>query len=447
VFAVREFFRRAGGLRLAGGACLLTALAAAVALPFFSRGLNPPTDPGDSLLLLYTNDTDGFLQSCGCTGGQVGGLAKRATVIKQLRAAAAGPVLLLDGGNLAPDLSRAEAVVQALRLLHCQAVGLGEREVRLGQDFLDLAGQHDLPLTAFPVPPEGSSRVQPFLLLPAGPRTVAVLSLGPTLPAEGLPALAATLRQVRTQARWTVVLSQLDGAEEARLLEAPDLAGLVDLVIGLRGSPHRELQHRRGVVLVPAAHKGEVGVVEAAWDGAAAPRVSHRLEVVSDRLAPDPAIHAAVSAYYAREKRRLQEASKASGAARAPYEASARCAECHPAETAVWAKSKHHQAVRTLQEKDRLVGECLRCHSEAFRRTQRFSPQQPLAFDGVHCAACHSDGSLHAALRTKESIARRVEEKTCRGCHDPENDPQFDYKIRLEEIRHWNSSAKGGTER
>lgn len=109
-------------------------------------------------------------------------------------------------------------------------------------------------------------------------------------------------------------------------------------------------------------------------------------------------------------------------------------------------KSKHHQAVRTLQEKDRLVSECLRCHSEAFRRTQRFSPAQPLAFDGVHCAACHGDGALHAALRTRDSIARRVEEKTCRACHDPENDPTFDYEACLEKIRHWKAGVKEGSQ-
>jgi hypothetical protein len=99
--------------------------------------------------LLLTADTNGYLQSYGCTSGQAGGLAKRATRIRQLRKDGV-PTVFVDCGNLAVELPRAEVVVDTLRLMRCDAVGAGELELQLGKPFFELARSRNLPALCWP---------------------------------------------------------------------------------------------------------------------------------------------------------------------------------------------------------------------------------------------------------------------------------------------------------
>jgi hypothetical protein len=234
-------------------------------------------------------------------------------------------------------------------------------------------------------------------------------------------------------------MSPLSHAAEKQLVHDTKLTGFVDLWIGMRGAPDRKLIVHDGITFVPATQKGEVGVVDVTWDEDGHPSMAQRLEVVSDQLPADTHVQEAVSAYYARESRRLQEASlqRQIDWRQAGFESSQRCAECHSAQMRQWSQSKHRQAAETLRAKDRLVAECLRCHSEWYRRTNTFQAEQSLAWGGVECSTCHGPGVVHSALRDKESIIRKVDEKTCRQCHDPQNDPKFDFQSYLEKIRHW----------
>jgi len=52
----------------------------------------------------------------------------------------------------------------------------------------------------------------------------------------------------------------------------------------------------------------------------------------------------------------------------------------------------------------------------------------------VGCEACHGAGDAHAKIPLKTNIARGGEAKTCLGCHDRENSPQFDFERYREKI-------------
>jgi hypothetical protein len=52
----------------------------------------------------------------------------------------------------------------------------------------------------------------------------------------------------------------------------------------------------------------------------------------------------------------------------------------------------------------------------------------------VGCESCHGPGSNHAKAPAKTNIARGVDPKTCVGCHDRENSPQFDYDTYVEKV-------------
>ena len=52
------------------------------------------------LAVLYSGEDIGYLETFGCAPGQLGGIAKRDTVIKSLRDKAPNQVLLLHNGDI-----------------------------------------------------------------------------------------------------------------------------------------------------------------------------------------------------------------------------------------------------------------------------------------------------------------------------------------------------------
>lgn len=432
----------------------LTLLASAISLP----------GSGSTLTIIYTADTQGFLQSCGCTTAQVGGLAKRATLLRQLQHKSPG-ALLIDGGNLAGDLRRAEAVMQCLRLMHYHAVGIGELDLKLGAGYWKQARACGLPLTACPAPTRNTSQyAAPYITARIDGRSIVVVGLSPRAksagkkaatgrdgnPDEGEAQIIRILSSLRQRANMVIVMSPLTFDEERELvlkLEGARKGGerpLVDLVIGMRSHATREPISLHGVTFVPVPQKGEVGVVEASFvqsHSSSREQVSfrHHFEVVTDSLPADREVQEVVSAYYARQAAELLEAnmSRAMDWTKLGYETSHSCAECHAREVELWQRTKHAHAAETLKAKNRLVGECLTCHSELFRRTKKFNPELGVAWHGVECSTCHGDGVLHSALGVRQHIARKVDERLCRTCHNPENDPKFEPVSYLERIRHW----------
>jgi len=98
--------------------------------------------------ILFTNNTNGMLNPA--PGIEVGGLARRATVIRRERAL--GNVLLVDGGDFlptSPDLVKSKKVVKAMAKMDYDAVGIGEAEFVNGLAYLrSIAKNKTLPLVS-----------------------------------------------------------------------------------------------------------------------------------------------------------------------------------------------------------------------------------------------------------------------------------------------------------
>lgn len=443
------------------GSLALSLFVAVAALPPAGRAAAAGPPPGGpagprAFALLFTADTNGYLQACGCTANQVGGLAKRATLLKQLREEyrrRGVATVLLDGGNLAKDADTTAAVLAGMRRMGYQGVAAGTLERLAGGSFLAEAARQGVPAFGFPVPAPGPARgprargpeCAPFLVLRAGGFAVGVVSLGAGGRAGAAPARApsaaavgALLDRVRRRAGVVIAFSDLDAEQETRLVSAPPVRGRIDLLVSRAGPPGGRPTSGVGGV-VPVGDHGAVGAVEAVIGAAGRPVFAWRFEPVSDSLPGDDGVAAVVSAYYARQERSLIEASQRSEVdwTKLGYEPAPTCVDCHREAGEKWAGAKHAKAAATLRDRGRLVGSCLTCHSELYRRTGRFNPTLAAAWEGVTCTTCHGDGIVHSALRSRDSIRRRVPESQCRTCHDPQNDPKFDYATYLEKIRHW----------
>ncbi|MFL5264043.1 MAG: multiheme c-type cytochrome [Anaeromyxobacteraceae bacterium] len=159
-------------LALSLSACASTAPAAAPPLP-------------SQLTIVYTADLGGYVEPCGCSRDQRGGLPRAAAVLAQIRAEG-HPVLFLGGGDLlfegapAPEVReqeelKARAIAEALRKMGLAATLAGERDAAVGEAF---ARSTDLPFTR--AVRLGAVGFGALGAVPAAPVKIAVLHAGGT---------------------------------------------------------------------------------------------------------------------------------------------------------------------------------------------------------------------------------------------------------------------------
>ncbi|MCX8053544.1 MAG: cytochrome c family protein, partial [Armatimonadetes bacterium] len=111
------------------------------------------------------------------------------------------------------------------------------------------------------------------------------------------------------------------------------------------------------------------------------------------------------------------------------------CISCHPKEYEDWAKTKHAQAVATLNREQRMIPECLKCHSELYRRLNRVSN----SFDqpgGVECATCHFGSLPHGVERKNVTTRVKVDPKICTECHTKQWSPNYEEKSYMARVSH-----------
>ncbi len=116
------------------------------------------------------------------------------------------------------------------------------------------------------------------------------------------------------------------------------------------------------------------------------------------------------------------------------------CARCHAAEASQWATTGHSVAWETLvRERKDSTPECIPCHSVGYRQPGGFRDAlRTPHLVNVQCENCHGMGTLH----DRQGEARTpVGEATCRGCHNAERHPGFDYAASIGQVVHSNTSG------
>ncbi len=97
-----------------------------------------PMDAANSLTIVYTGNTDGYLESCNCPTHPFGGLARRVTCIKKIRKEKKD-ILVVDTGDIFPRSGQKEQLIACLKsmeLIGYDAIVLGDQEFVSGCDFI-----------------------------------------------------------------------------------------------------------------------------------------------------------------------------------------------------------------------------------------------------------------------------------------------------------------------
>ena len=175
-------------------------LAVVIAIVSVARA-GPATAPAPPWRAAFTADTEGHVDACGSCPGPVGlgGLARRATAVRRLRAD--GPLLLLDAGNAAfgdqSVASRGAAVAAAYDAIGYDVVNVGYRDFRYGKaETVKLFdGRSAAAVSANLTDAEtGKPLFRPYVVKPVGGHRVAVIGL--TESPAGLDVLPRLRRQL-----------------------------------------------------------------------------------------------------------------------------------------------------------------------------------------------------------------------------------------------------------
>ncbi len=112
------------------------------------------------------------------------------------------------------------------------------------------------------------------------------------------------------------------------------------------------------------------------------------------------------------------------------------CRDCHEEAFPIWEKSKHHEALKTLEQKGKgLHLDCVGCHVTGWQQPSGVCRIDKLEGHGqVGCESCHGPGSAHVEDPDHVKADSRREAKVCTGCHDRENSPAFDFEKYVAQI-------------
>ncbi|MFH1007679.1 MAG: metallophosphatase [Candidatus Latescibacterota bacterium] len=282
-----------------------------------------------TVTVIYTSCNNGMLEACACPGNPRGGLARRAQLIRDIRAEV-GEVLLLDSGDVVSPLHRPakdEMVLTIYGLLNYDGIAIGDQEFGEGRDsFSERIARPGLPWISATLRDAETEKgmAPPYLIKTVSSIRVAVIGLidrsafefmdpdriqGITV-ADPVETMRLHLPELRKHADLVVVLSHL--GDEGDVTLAEQVPG-IDLIVG---------GHTQLLLLEPLKH-GETMIVQAGPDGEYLGRLELTLDhqgrilATQNQLIPldsqvqdDPEIAQQVAAYFSGDRAKSRPRAK-----------------------------------------------------------------------------------------------------------------------------------------
>jgi cytochrome c554/c'-like protein len=445
-------------------------------------------NPESGLTIMYTGNTDGYLENCGCKANESGGIARRATVIDSVRGVDRD-ALLLDAGSAfdrpkpfeSPNaLARMEqgfylqmmdemgydaAVIGVGELahgglyfreltqhvrtpflganIHSQDASFGRQRVKV----MTIRGRRILVVGVFE--PPGGGKSWPFLdrelarveienpvravgreISLHGRNVDLIFVIGRISPGtvrelvKEFPEIDVILSSESTAPRW-------DETQLPRRVIVPDdqqgFLGRTLILYALVG------QYGMGIANLGLDDEGHVrdATLAESWLTDRVPdqeRVRKEMNRFYDRVGTLPEAQASVHAPLAKEPYWQGRA----------YVGAKVCQGCHEQEFAQWKETPHASAFKTLLDRHRHYQPvCLSCHVVGFGSRYGYrvgQSEQPLG--NVQCEICHGPGKDHADLPSRLNIRRKVPEAVCLECHNADHSSNFVYVQRLPRVLH-----------
>lgn len=374
----------------------------------------------------------------------------------------------MDNGFFFPEAENWEQnawfLMDAMKLLHTDAVNVSEKELRYGRSFLLSNWKRSkLPLVSANLWDKGTRKtlVDPYLLVKKGTVTVGVFGLTSDKVDMGVSRDSLTVSDPTEAARNTVAALRKKGAQVVVLLsqlgkvESEDLVATVDgidvVIIG-RNVPilqkGRQIKNTiacyggeqgqymgRTVVALNAKRGKESGDNETFMLG---PEVGEKPEMLQLVKSFEDAFNDFLRKKD-KEKQVQAEQARLEGGSNEQsvdhFVGDQVCQRCHKTEHEQWKTTLHAKAWKTLVDAHKDADpECIKCHVVGYQQAGGFKTgDDATRLGNVQCENCHGMGTQHEAYPAQ---ARRITEATCRQCHTKDTSPGFDYALFQPHVLH-----------
>jgi len=375
----------------------------------------------------------------------------------------------VDAGNFAavgmPSAQvRTAGIIEGLNIMGYAGVMLGERELAAGyEEFLKLREQAEFPFVSanFIFEDDRSPLVDPWVVHTVGTGAsslrIGIIGLnryntaflkataaGRNIIVESPAKVARELvPKVAEETDLVVLLTSLS-ISQARQLTA-EVRG-IDVIIGANGGVQSRLEDfASGVPIVYTGSEGK-SLSEVRLTRSGDPAVSYKVKRSNHYLNRDypqePELQMLTQEVLSKENSINRDLAVVEVERPvipdtvATYIGSESCGSCHESALLAWLQSSHATAFESLVTKEQdFNGECVGCHSVGFGRKDGFvNAKATPELIHVQCEACHGPGSLH--IKDTGTRYGAAGARSCIGCHDPENSPDFDFYIFWPRIRH-----------
>lgn len=443
-------------------------------------------------VLIITGEQDGYMEPCGCTEDQSGGLLRRFDLVERIHAQN-WPTALIDLGSLIRDPAGARGgfeqaklkfdySAKALALLKYNAMALSADDLKIGVGealgLLDngLGDSTKIVVANVEPDPEPYGRIfRKSLVATAGPVKVGITAVvdpealkklidpdrDTLLPKVSPPddVLPKVLADLSSESDYQVLMVQ--GPPDLAKRLATACPGF-DIVVSTSEFPdplkhEPDLLNGGQTMLVTVGKKGKYVGVFGLYPKES-PSLRYQL-VTLTKVFDGPAT--AMKKLIEDEYRGTLKSAKVvenylklpytSGASGATFAGAKSCKECHPNTYSFWSTTKHSQAFNSLlHNKDKkpdtaFDAECVSCHTTGFEFVSGWKSQSetPL-LAGNQCENCHGPCSKHEEdpdnLEYRKLITLTAEQAEknhlCLRCHDDENSRNFSFQKYWPQIMH-----------
>jgi len=456
---------------------------------------SPPSSPlanfgNPAAVLIVSGQQEGYMEPCGCSAEQIGGLIRRYDFVERLHSQN-WPTALIELGTLIKDPAGAlggfeqakikfDYSLKALTLLDYDAVALSASDLKVGVGEAlglfdnNLEGRRTKIVVANVKPEKINEKMfQTSIVVTAGPVKLGITAV---IDPESLQKLADPDKDVllpsikRPDEVLPGVLAELDPKSDYQVLMvqgSPALARRLalaypafDVVVATSEAAdpfnhEPDLLNGGKTMLVSIGKKGKyVGVVafypnepdrmryqlvtlNGKYDGPGAP-MKHLIE---DEYRETLKIAGVVEKFGRRDY--------VNGAPGAVFVGARTCKQCHPNTFAKWSTTKHSQAFAALlgdpKPNTAFDGECITCHTTGFEyhsgwRSEAETPH----LAGNQCENCHGPASKHVAEPDKAEFRKLItvtaeqadKNQVCIHCHDEDNSRDFVFLKAWDQISH-----------
>lgn len=444
-----------------------------------------------SAVLVVSGEMNGYLEPCGCTEGQVGGLIRRYDFFERLHRQGV-KTAQIDLGSLTKDPATARGgfeqakfkfdhAIKALKLLDYNAIALSPEDLKVGVSealglFLNSLGEKARIVVANVDAPAGfEPNFAKSVIVPVGPVKVGItavvdpaaiealndpdknlLTAGPKRPSDALPAI---LSDIESKSDYQVLMVQGPPAMARSLAEAYPGFDIVVARSEYDDVLKQEAEQLNGgkTQLIQVGRKGKhLGVFGLSPRDAKRP--PYAVVTLGTRYnGPATAMKELIQKEYRDTLHQAQVVENiprrnyiaANGTTNATFVGVDNCKKCHRETYKKWLSTPHAHAYESLV-KDKKPGvtfdaECITCHTTGFEYESGWVSEKKTPYlKGNQCENCHGPASKHVAdpdnreFRAALNLTPEKAEKNrvCLGCHDLDNSPHFDMASYYPKIAH-----------